>query len=69
MSKPSEALESQGAIITQNPRRNLAMRVYQNADGKGTRSSITRHEPLQAGRFIVARNHGYLKYQQPNNAV
>lgn len=55
-------------LVSSNPRRNMAMRVFHNVDAHGCKSSITRHEPLNPQRFVTPINHKYIEYRQPVGA-
>lgn len=62
------AVPNKDGLVSSNPRRNTAMRVYVNTDAKGKSFSITRHEPLNEKAPITFKNHGYVKgYRQPAN--
>ena len=48
-------------VINATPRRNMQMRVLQNSNGNGGKDSITVHEPIDKGRFVVHPNHEYIR--------
>jgi hypothetical protein len=54
-------------VISQNPRRNMEMRVLRNTDGSAAYSA-TVHVPIVKERDVRHKNHGYLlKDEYENN--
>jgi hypothetical protein len=60
-----------GDTVSQNRKRNTAMRVYKNTDANGRKCSLTVHEPMLKGEFMTFKNHKEYKdfnYRQPSLA-
>jgi hypothetical protein len=65
---PTAVLGKSG-IVSQNRKRNMAMRVFINTLDNRKSDSITRHEPLVKGEPVIFKNHKQYKdfsYRQPH---
>lgn len=49
-----------GGVNSTCARRNMRQRILINEDSGGVKSSVTCHEPIDAKRFNVPKNHNYL---------
>ena len=71
------ATRGKDGVVSQNRKRNTAMKVLLNTDENGKSQSLTVHEPIDPKRFVTFKGHGYLRkdeyernqYRQPKTVA
>ena len=65
--RATTAIVGTGGLVSQNKRRNMAMRVLINKNDKGTKDSLTVHEPATKGEYVTFKGHKYLREDESEN--